>query len=168
MNLRHLPSGARDFDFAIGEWHVQHRRLKSRLDGCTEWVEFEGFSSTRKILGGFGNVEDNVLELPTGSYRAAAVRSFDAENGWSIWWLDGRDPTTLGVPVVGCFEGGVGQFFANDTLDGRPIQVRLTWTVHDRDHPRWEQAFSADGGRTWETNWRMEFTRAEALDALVA
>ena len=165
MNLKHLPAGARDFDFAMGEWHVQHRRLRSRLSGCTEWVEFEGFSSTRKILGGYGNVEDNVLELPDGSYRAAALRSYDADKGWSIWWLDGRNPSGMDVPVVGRFVEGVGTFYADDLLDGRPIRVRFTWLARDGDHPQWEQAFSADGGQTWETNWRMEFTRAEELEA---
>jgi hypothetical protein len=67
-----------DFDFMIGDWRVHHRRLNSRLAGCTDWTEFTGESSTRKILGGFGNVEDNLLHFPDGDVRAVAVRSFDA------------------------------------------------------------------------------------------
>lgn len=153
-------SASTDFDFIIGDWRVRHRRLNSRLTGCTEWTEFPGTSSTRKLLGGFGNVEDNVLNFPDGEVRAAAFRSFDAVSGkWAIWWLDGRNPHNLDVPVVGSFSGPVGTFFANDTLDQKPIVIRFLWHADQGGTPRWEQAFSGDGGKTWETNWTMEFVR---------
>jgi hypothetical protein len=149
-----------DFDFEFGDWNVRHRRLKERLAGCGEWVEFAGESSTRPVLGGFGNVEDNLLHLPDGPYRAIAVRSFDRRSAtWSIWWLDGRFPDRIDVPVVGRFVDGLGTFLAEDTLDGRPIRIRFLWRTADPLRPRWEQAFSADGGATWETNWIMEFSR---------
>lgn len=147
-----------DFDFIIGRWTVRHRRLNERLVGCREWTEFSGTSVTRKILQGFGNVEDNVLHLPGGSVRAAALRSFDAASRtWAIWWLDGRAPHRLDVPVVGGFSGGIGEFHAQDVLDGRPIEVRFVWHANPGGLPRWEQAFSADGGLSWEPNWTMVF-----------
>lgn len=156
----HLPD---DFDFVIGDWRVHHRRLKERLADCHEWLEFEGTSTTRKILGGFGNLEDNLLDLPDGAYRAVAMRSFDpATAQWAIWWLDGRRPHQLDVPVVGQFENGIGLFFADDTLDGVPIKVRFMWSSLDADNARWEQAFSSDAGHTWETNWTMDFVRMPA------
>lgn len=152
-----------DFDFILGDWNVLHRRLKRRLQACAEWVEFAGTSTTRTILGGFGNLEDNVLHLPEGLYRAAALRSFDgATRQWSIWWLDHRNPHALDAPVVGAFVDGLGLFHAEDVLDGRPIRVRFTWRAIDADNARWEQAFSADGGATWETNWTMDFTRSSS------
>jgi hypothetical protein len=151
-----------DFDFIIGSWQVHHRRLVDRLAGSIEWAEFAGSMTTRKTLGGFGNIEDNFLDLPGGAYRAVALRSFDAATGkWAIWWLDSRFPHQLDVPVVGSFDNGVGTFFAEDTFDGRPIKIRFIWTA-DAKQPRWEQAFSPDGGASWETNWVMEFTRADA------
>lgn len=154
---------ASDFDFIIGHWSVQHRRLKERLCACTEWIAFEGSNTTQKILGGFGNVEDNVLGFPDGDVRAAAFRSYDPHTQqWAIWWLDGRAPHTLDVPVVGAFDGAVGTFLADDTFEGRPITMRFIWRVNPGSHPTWEQAFSDDGGVTWETNWTMEFTRREA------
>lgn len=149
-----------DFDFLLGSWAVSHRRLKARLAGCNEWEQFAGRCIMHKILGGFGNVDDNVLELPSGTYRAATLRSFDATTGrWSIWWLDARTPGSLDVPVVGGFEDSLGTFLADDTLSGAPIRVRFQWTLPAPDRPRWEQAFSPDGGRTWETNWVMDFHR---------
>jgi len=149
------------FDFQTGRWRVRHRRLKQRLAGCTEWDEFEGSCEAHPILGGFGNVEDNWLDYPGGAYRAVALRSFDpATRSWAIWWLDGRWPHRLDVPVIGRFEGGVGTFFADDEHDGRPIKLRFQWLNTGTDHPRWEQAMSPDSGQNWETNWTMDFRRA--------
>lgn len=155
----------RDFDFLIGDWRVLHRRLRRRLAGDREWQEFEGTCSARKVLGGFGNIDDNWLGLPDGAYRAVTLRAFDPETEkWSIWWLDGRTPDRIDVPVVGVFEEGVGSFFADDLLEGRPIRIRFIWTAADAHAPRWEQAFSADGGASWETNWIMRFERRSAKE----
>jgi hypothetical protein len=155
-------SSPNDFDFIIGHWRVHHRRLNARLCGCIEWTEFPGSNTTRKILGGLGNVEDNLLGFPDGEVRAAAFRSFDpVTRTWAIWWLDGRAPHHLDVPVVGGFSHGEGTFFADDTFDGKPIRIRFIWKVNAGSNPTWEQAFSPDGGGTWETNWTMEFTRRE-------
>ena len=156
-----MPAPSTDFDFFIGEWKVNHRRLKNRLAGCQDWETFTGETSVRKILGGFGNIDDNLVDLPGDHYRAVSLRSFDAAAGtWSIWWLDGRHPHRLDTPVIGRFEKGTGTFLAVDHLNGRPIRVRFLWTRTDTNAPRWEQAFSADGGETWETNWYMDFERA--------
>ena len=151
--------GANDFDFFIGEWRVHHRRLKERLANNQEWIEFDGTSAVRKILGGHGNMDDNVLNIPGGAYNAVTVRTYDpAKAQWSIWWFDSRYPASLDPPVVGRFENGVGTFYADDHFKGKPIRVRFLWTQHS-DTPHWEQAFSTDGGTTWETNWTMDFTR---------
>jgi len=153
-----------DFDFIIGDWHVRHRRLNARLTGCADWTEFVGTSSTRKILRGFGNVEDNILHLPEGQIHASACRSFDVRSKqWAIWWLDGRAPHHLDVPVVGSFSGSLGTFVGNDTLDGKPITVRFTWHAAPSRPPVWEQAFSGDDGTTWETIWVMAFRRRQCL-----
>ena len=161
MALPLEDSAPQDFDFIIGDWRVSHRRLDARLAGCTSWTEFAGRSSTRKTLGGFGNLEDNILCMPEGTYRAAAMRAYCTKSrAWSIWWLDGRNPTQLDKPVVGRFAGNRGLFYADDFLDGRPIKIRFTWLWAPNEDPRWEQAFSADGGSTWETNWTMRFTSA--------
>ena len=150
-----------DFDFEFGDWTVRHRRLKARLAGSDDWDEFVGTSSTRPVLGGHGNIEDNFVDFPGGAYRAIAIRAFRPEEGsWAIWWLDARNPHHLDVPVVGRFNDGEGAFYADDELDGRPIVVRFLWRKTRTPAPRWEQAFSADGGKTWETNWTMDFSRA--------
>jgi hypothetical protein len=125
------------------------------------WMEFEGTSSNRPLMDGWGNVEDNVLHPPAGTYRAVGLRSYDAKAGqWAIWWLDGRSPLgPLDPPVQGRFENGVGRFYSDDTLNGKPVRTRYTWSHETPTSARWEQAYSSDGGKTWETNWIMEFRK---------
>jgi hypothetical protein len=149
-----------DFDFLLGRWTVQHRKLKARLEHSTEWETFSGTCETQLILGGQADVDDNVLEAPDGTYRAATMRVFDpSTRTWAIWWFDSRHPHTLEPPVVGQFRDGVGTFLADDQLKGKPIKVRFVWSDITSTTARWQQAFSDDGGITWETNWVMDFTR---------
>lgn len=150
-----------DFDFEFGKWLVRHRRLKERLVGCQEWEEFSGTSETRPVLGGFGCIEDNLIDFPSGSYRAIAIRAFDPANqSWAIWWLSSANPHCLETPVIGCFVEGTGTFFAEECIGGRPIKTRFLWLNTRSRTPRWEQAMSIDGGASWETNWVMDFALA--------
>jgi NIPSNAP len=155
-------TGVSDFDFLVGSWRVHHRRLKERLAGSHDWIEFEGTCVMQKILDGAGNMDENVLDFPGNAFRALTLRTYDsAKRQWSIWWFDGRNPSHLDPPVVGGFKNGVGTFYAEDTLRGKPIRVRFLWT-NLTTRPHWEQAFSEDGGKTWETNWTMEFVKSPA------
>ena len=155
-------SGVHDFDFLAGDWRVHHRRLSQRLANNHEWVPFEGTCSMRPLMQGYGNVDDNFLDLPQGAYHGVGLRSYDPKTGqWSIWWLDSRMPSNpLDPPVRGGFKDGVGTFYADDTLRGQKIRVRYTWSHITPKSAHWEQAYSPDGGKTWETNWTMEFERA--------
>ena len=154
------PQAPGDFDFILGDWTVRHEKLDGIFSGADTWTTFEGLSSTRTILGGFGNVEDNLLQHPAGGFRAVALRSYSvADAEWSIWWLDGRNPTALDTPVRGAFADGIGTFLAEDLLHGTPIRVRFIWDATGAE-PTWQQAFSNDAGLSWETNWRMTFRRA--------
>jgi hypothetical protein len=156
-------SGLHDFDFRVGEWTAHHRRLKERLAGSHEWVEFDGTQSWRSLMDGFANEDENTLNLPGDVYKGVTLRAYDRKTGlWAIWWLDGRTPHgELDPPVKGRFVNGVGTFFSNDTLRGKPVRVRFVWSNITANSAHWEQAFSPDGGRTWEINWVTDFTRAK-------
>lgn len=150
-----------DFDFLVGSWRVHHRLLKQRLAGNHEWIEFDGTLRNWTTMEGQGNVDDTYIGKPGGAYRAVGLRGYDPKSRtWAIWWLDGRDPHVIGPPVVGNFENGVGAFEGDDTFDGKPIKARFIWSNITANSAHWEQAFSPDGGRTWEVNWRMDLTRA--------
>lgn len=152
---------SRDFDFFFGDWKVRHRYLKARLAGSNEWIEFDGTTRTQPLLNGFGNVDDNFLDKPGDPYHAATIRAFDAKtNTWAIWWIDGRTPTgAIDPPMLGRFENGIGTFLSDQEFNGKSIKVRFLWKPQTPDTAQWEQAFSGDDGKTWETNWVMHFTR---------
>lgn len=153
--------GADDFNFLIGDWHVTHRRLVRRLVGETNWIEFAGPATARKILGGLGNLDEYRIDLPTGSYVGGSLRLFDpAIQTWTIYWMDSRQPK-LDPPMVGRFKDGRGLFFGDDWCDGTAVRVRFIWSTVPGKPSRWEQAFSADGGVSWETNWTMTFRRLD-------
>jgi hypothetical protein len=155
-----LTDPMHDFDFEFGDWLVDHHRLRERLTGCQDWDDFTGTTRARPIFGGQGNFEENLMQMPAGPVHAAALRTFDPVSGlWAIWWLAANAPHVMDVPVKGRFEGGVGTFYADDTLRGQPIKVRFQWLDTLTALPRWEQAFSPDGGQSWETNWKMTFRR---------
>lgn len=154
-----LDTRPHDFDFLVGSWKVHHRRLRQRLAGSTDWDEFDGTLVNWPVLGGHGNVGDNLMNFPGGAFRGIGLRAFDATGGeWLSWWFDGRAPTTLGAPLRGRFVGGVGEFVGDDTHEGRPVRTRVRWSQITPTSARWEQASATDGGG-WETNWISEFTR---------
>ena len=151
-------NGLNDFDFLIGKWRVHHSRLKERLAHNDDWEQFEGTSSVQKILGGLGNMDDNVIESPSGTYCAATIRTYDpAKQIWTIWWIDSRNSAQLDPPVAGRFANGAGTFYADDQFKGKPIRIRYLWNALPAPH--WEQSFSDDGGMTWELNWVAVDTR---------
>ena len=153
-------SAPHDFDAFLGQWQVRHRRLKQRLAGSNDWEEYDGTSHWQSILGGIANFNESVVHRSGSTYRSMGLRAFDAKtNVWTDWSLDGRDPTKIAVDGVGSFTNGVGTFFADDTFAGKPIRVRGTFTLLTARSMQWEQAFSPDGERTWETNYVMHHTR---------
>ncbi len=159
---RGLTGGPDDWTFLVGRWNVRHRRLKERLVGSTQWEDFAGTCVNWPLMGGQGNVDDNVLELPGGTYRGVGVRAFNpATRQWSIWWIDSRI-ATIDPPVRGGFKDGVGTFQGHDSHKGTPVIARFRWTEITASTAKWDQAFSTDGGKTWETNWLMQFARAPA------
>jgi hypothetical protein len=153
--------GRADFDFLMGRWNVQHRRLRERLKGSTSWEEFEGTSIARPLLGGLGNIDENIMERAGGRLEGMTVRLYDpSSQQWSIYWADSVS-VVLQPPMIGGFVQGRGEFYDQEIFEGRAIFCRFIWSDISATACRWEQAFSVDGGTSWEVNWIMEFTRQE-------
>jgi hypothetical protein len=159
-----VRDGRADFNFLLGEWSVHNRRLKARLQGSNQWEEFASTCRCRPILSGMGNIDEFEIDAPGGGVEAVTVRlSSPTNKEWSIYWATNPGEGRFDVPMMGGFEGQPGEFYSQEVFEGRHIFSRFIWTVTSTDACRWEQAYSADGGRTWETNWIMDFTRRREL-----
>jgi hypothetical protein len=150
--------GSHDFDFFFGQWRIHNQRLRERLIGCTDWEQFDAIGECAPILGGIGNIDSFESDWG-GDFRGMTLRLFDlASKKWSLYWASNRSGV-LEPPVVGAFENGVGCFEGADEHLGKPVLARFIWSHITPTSARWQQALSADGGKTWETNWRMQMTR---------
>jgi hypothetical protein len=150
----------KDFDFLIGSWTVRNRRLSNPLTGSTTWTEFDATSVCRKVWGGKANMDEFEADSPSGHIQGMTVRLYNpASRQWSLYWANSAKGA-LDVPVVGGFENGRGEFYDQEVFEGRSIFVRYVWCDITERSARWEQAFSTDGGKTWETNWIMDLSRA--------
>jgi hypothetical protein len=155
-------TGARDFDFLYGKWKAKNRRLPGRLQNSNEWVEFEATTEVEPLPGGIGNLDIYRSDY-WPDFVGVCLRVFNpATRQWSIYWVDNHNaPGVVSPPVTGSFENGVGVFESAEEFNGKPILVRYLWKVQGRNAARWEQAFSPDNGKSWETNWIMDFTRID-------
>jgi hypothetical protein len=158
--------GAQDFDFFVGDWIVENRKLLKPLEGSDQWETFQARQRNQELPGGIGNFDDFVAESWRPGFVGMSLRIFNPETKlWSIYWLNNRnggiDSKTgaLTPPVVGKFRNGIGVFEATDEFNGKPIVVRYTWSRITTNNARWEQAFSPDLGKSWETNWIMDLVR---------
>jgi len=152
-------SSHNDFDFFIGRWKIENRKLKTRLNNCTEWTKFEATGECQKILSGFGNFDQLITEFNGVPFHGATLRLFNPKTRlWSLYWAD-SNVVVLDVPQVGSFDGNIGRFYAKDIFEGKPVIVVFEWDRTNPDSPTWSQAFSPDNGETWEWNWYMTFNR---------
>ncbi|MFC5437677.1 hypothetical protein ACFPME_14035 [Rhodanobacter umsongensis] len=151
--------GQHDFDFEIGTWKTHVSRLQHPLTGSKTWLEYEGTSVVRKIWDGRANLIELEVDGRAGHIELLSLRLYDpASRQWSLNTASSRGGG-MGVPTVGGFKNGRGEFYDKETLGGRDILVRFVIVKVTADVYRFEQAFSADGGKTWEMNWIATDTR---------
>ncbi|MFD7936301.1 hypothetical protein ACFV4T_17515 [Streptomyces sp. NPDC059755] len=162
-------SSPHDFDFFHGAWEVRHRRRTEFLDPESDWEEFPSTAHCRPLFDGAANIDE--IDMPHLGAKGLTLRLFDRESGqWSLNWSSSRSGR-LFPPMIGSFgdadehHGGRrdrGEFYGDDTHDGKDVRARFVWSGVCDTSARWEQAFSLDGGETWLTNWIMDFSRPEA------
>lgn len=153
--------GRHDFDFDIGTWRTHLRRLIHPLAGSTTWVELDGTTVVRKVWDGRANLAELEADGAAGHLEVLSLRLYDPQaHQWSLNTANSRGGT-IGVPTVGEFKNGRGEFFDTEPVNGRSILVRNVWSDITANSCRFEQAFSDDGGKTWEVNWVAVDTRVK-------
>jgi hypothetical protein len=153
--------GQGDFDFEIGTWKTHLSRRLRPLTGSTTWVEYEGTTVVRKVWNGRANLVELVADGPAGHFEGLSLRLYNPQSRqWSLNFSNSSGGT-LAVPMIGEFENGRGEFYDQETLNGRAIYVRFIISPITADSIRFEQSFSDDGGKTWEANWVAVDTRVK-------
>ncbi len=156
-----IRDGQHDFDFEIGKWKTHLSRLRNPLSGSTTWVEYQGTSVVRKIWGGRANLVELEVDGPAGHIEALSLRLYNPESHqWSLNSASSRDGV-LSQPTIGEFKNGRGEFFDREQFKSRSILVRNVWSNITPTSCKFEQSFSDDGGKTWETNWVAIDTRTD-------
>jgi hypothetical protein len=150
--------GSHDFDFEFGDW-TAHLKRRHPLTGSNDWVDYDGPSIVRKVWGGKANLGEIEFQGPAGHIEGMSLRLYNPDTRqWNITFANSKVGAT-GTPMIGGFAGGIGEFYGPDTLDGRPIFVRFIFSDITARTFKLEQAFSDDGGKSWEANWIATFTR---------
>lgn len=163
-SLQQTPTerdGQHDFDFEIGTWKTRLRRLLNPLTGSTTWVEYEGITVVRKVWNGRANLVELSADGPAGHFEGLSLRLYNPKSRqWSLNFAS-INGGVMTPPTIGEFKNGRGEFFNQETYNGRAIFVRFIISDITPNSCRFEQAFSADGGKTWEVNWIATDTRVK-------
>jgi hypothetical protein len=153
--------GQHDFDFEIGTWKTHLRRRLHPLTGSTTWVEYDGTTVVRKLWDGRANLVELEVDGAAGHIEALSLRLYRPQSRqWSLNFANSSSGS-VSVPTIGQFKNGRGEFYDQEALNGRAILVRFVISDITPNSCRFEQAFSDDGGKTWEVNWIATDTRVK-------
>ena len=161
QTLQEQRDGQHDFDFHIGTWKTRLKRLLNPLTGSSTWVEYEGTTVVRKVWNGRANLVELAADSPAGHFEGLSLRLYNPNSRqWSLNFAN-ISGGVMTQPTIGEFKNGRGEFFSQETLNGRAIFVRFVISDITQNSCRFEQAFSDDGGKTWEVNWIATDTRVK-------
>ncbi len=153
--------GQHDFDPLIGKWKYHLRRRLNPLTGSNTWVELDGTGVCYKIWDGRAQLDTIEVDGPPGHIEGLTLRMYNPQSHqWRLYWANSKNGI-MDPPQVGEFKDGRGEFFAQDTINGKSILIRFVWTDMTTSSPHFEQSFSDDGGKTWEVNWITDQTRVK-------
>jgi hypothetical protein len=155
----HTRDGQHDFDFDLGNWKTRSSRLLHPLSGSNAWIEMTGVTVVKSVWGGKANLAEFKADGSAGHLELLSLRWYNPVA--RQWYLDFATPNvgTLGIPGIGEFKNGRGDFYDQEIINGMTILVRFSIWGITADTAQSEQAFSADGGKTWEVNWINRYRR---------
>lgn len=144
-----------DFDFLQGSWQIHNRKLN---EATKQWEEFAGESTCWSILKGIASIEE--LRIPARNFSGMGLRLLDVTTGiWTDYWANAKNASLAGGGTPGGFTDGAGIWLSEETVDGKTLTFRGMWDNITATSCRWSQASSSDGGKTWQDNWVMQWTR---------
>jgi hypothetical protein len=157
---RFFDAAQHDFDWQFGHWNIHMRRMLHPLSDAESWTTYDGRADAMKLWDGRANLVQIAAKGPAGSLQFLALRLYQPQSHqWALYFAHaGSD--IVSSPMYGGFKDGRGEFYDVESLAGRSILARFVFDSIETGSTRDEQAFSEDGGRTWEVNWTNHLTRA--------
>jgi hypothetical protein len=154
-----LRDGQHDFDFHLGNWKTHITHLQHPLTGSTTWTEANGTLVARKVWDGRAQFEELEADGVTGHIEDLLLFLYNPHtHQWSLNAADSGSGA-INQPMYGEFKNGRGEFYDQEPYKGRLILVRQVWSDITPTSHHFEQAFSDDGGKTWEVNFVASLTR---------
>jgi hypothetical protein len=153
--------GQHDFDFNIGVWKTQIKRILDPLSGSAGSMLLNGTVTVRKVWDGRAQMEEIEADGPNGHWEGLTLFLYNPEaHQWSQTFADNKFGV-LTTPLIGAFKDGRGELFSQETVNGRSILVRAVWSAITPDSHHFEESFSDDGGKTWAPAFIANLTRAK-------
>jgi hypothetical protein len=157
--------GQHDFDWEVGTWDTQLKRLRDPLSGKTEWLAYSGTSVIKPVMGQRANLVELDVRGSAGQIAGVSLRLYQPATGqWRLHFANLANGL-MTDPMHGAFHQGLGTFYGQDSVNGRFVLVRFLIIPVASDQYRFEQAYSSDGGKNWETNWIAIDTRRTAKES---
>jgi hypothetical protein len=151
--------GSHDFDPLIGAWKEHTKIRQHPLTGSDTWTEFEGIDVYRKIWGGRAIIAEYEGDSNTRHSEGVMLYTYNPQtNHWSVYFASSSDGKVT-PPNAGEFKNGQGEFYTQDTLNGRLRYNRYIWSKLTTNSPHFEESWSDDGGKTWEVDNITDLTR---------
>jgi hypothetical protein len=151
--------GQRDFEPLLGHWNYHLKQRLKPLTGSTQWIYLTGNGHCTPLWHGHAQLDTLNVEGSTGHIEGLTLRLYNPKTQeWRLYWANSKDGLIV-APQIGQFKAGHGEFYAQDTLEGKSILVKFDWSALTASSPHFEQSFSNDGGKNWEVNWITDQTR---------
>ena len=154
--------GQHDFDFIFGRWKIHTR---TRAHGSNNWSEYNGIGTYQKIWDGRAVLNEFETDGQAGHIEGLGLQTYNPQaHQWSLYWVDSSDGI-LGVPVIGQFKDGLGEFYAQDNVEGKARLISYIWSKMTKASAHFEESLSDDGGKTWDPIWVSDMTRVGDLSS---
>lgn len=147
------------FDFHFGTWKTRIMTRDVTPSGVGAWVRFTGTVIDQPLWNGRANLEKIEASGSGGHFQGLTLFLYNPKSGqWSEQFAGSSDGT-MQEPSYGQFKDGRGVFHGWTESGGKKILERDIWSNITPDSYHYEIASSADGGKTWVTNFVAQLTR---------
>ena len=155
-----VRDGLHDVDFNLGKWHTSIRRYADPFSAPSHFASLEGTVTVRPVWNGKALLEEIEADGPNGHWQGLTLFLYNPQSGqWSQNYANAAQGHFEAAATIGEQRGRDIELYSTDTAGGRAILVKGLWSEIEPDSHRYTEAYSDDGGRTWQTAFDARLTR---------